>query len=157
MRGDGHSAAGRPLAGGWTLQSVAQSLMIKPKVAPDPEEVKRLCQRIESLVDTGEFEAAERAVDTAVNDFPGSAEIATWAEKVRKTAKRPSGERLQEWVSEEEAFLRQTLLRVIAAEAGDELQEALQTVEDALKQYPGRTAFRIVEAHLKSRLAGSND
>ena len=57
-------------------------------------------------------------------------------------------------LSEEEIALRQTLLRLVAADASGEIRQALATLAEAMERYPDRTAFRIAEAYLRAKAAG---
>ena len=150
---------------GWQLQPVVEALEIKPHDARDggSDQIERWCQRIDGLIQTGNFDTAERLADTALNEFPASAEIALRREKVRQAAPRrassssPDLAGLKEAPSEEEASLRRTLLRLVACEASGELQEAMVTLHEAMERYPEKTAFRIAEVYLVSKLAGAGD
>jgi serine/threonine protein kinase len=147
-------------AQGWRLQSVAESLQIKPQQAGDAgsEQVQAWCLRIDGLIQSGNFDTAERLADTALNEFPASADLAVRREKARQAATRqgPSSRELASLnaaLSEEEISLRQTLLRLIASEASGDLEQAAVTLHDAMQRYPDRTAYRIAEAYLQSKLA----
>jgi hypothetical protein len=148
---------------GWQLQSVAEALRIAPQVAGDagPEQVEGWCQRIDGLIEGGKFDTAERLADTALNQFPASAELALRREKARQKAQqRGSGATdlasLNAALSEEESSLRQTLLRLVASEASGDLQQAVETLHTAMERYPERTAYRIAEVYLKEKLAGGS-
>ena len=151
-------------AAGWKLQSVAEALQIKPNDGRDggSEQVDQWCRRIDGLIQTGNFDTAERLADTALNEFPASAEIALRREKARRAApRRASGATdlasLSEALSEEEISLRQTLLRLVASEASDELEQAMATLHEAMRKYPDRTAFRIAEVYLQGKMAGGGE
>jgi tetratricopeptide (TPR) repeat protein len=113
------------------------------------------------LMQTGNFDTAERLADTALNEFPASAEIALRREKARQSVPRrvsatsPDLPSLSEALSEEESSLRQALLRLVAAEAAGELPEAMAMLQEAMQKYPDRTAFRIAEVYLQGKLAGA--
>jgi tetratricopeptide (TPR) repeat protein len=149
---------------GWRLQSVAEALALQPQpgggaAGAGPEQVEFWCRRIDSLIESGNFDTAERTADTALNQFPASAELALRREKARQRAEpRVSGSTdpasLDEAVSEKEQLLRQTLLRLVASEASGDLEQATATLHAALERYPDRTAYRIAEAYLREKLAG---
>jgi serine/threonine protein kinase len=145
-------------AAGVTLESVAASLNIKPRAAGTAvsQDIQSWCQRIETLYRNGDFESAERLVDVALNDFPGSAEIAACREKIRRAAPRrepiPPGHATPvEPMSEEEAFLRKTLLRLMASEKNADWDDAFATLQSALERRPDGTAFRIAQVYLESK------
>jgi serine/threonine-protein kinase len=150
-------------AEGWRLQPVAEALKLQPLAgAAGPEQLQLWCQRIDGLLQTGSFDTAERMADTALNQFPASAELALRREKARQRAqRRVSGStdlaNLNEAVSEEEQMLRQTLLRLVASEASGDLEQAAETLRAALERYPERTAYRIAEVYLRGKLAGRNE
>jgi hypothetical protein len=145
---------------GWQLQSVAEALKLQPHqsgaMAPEQEQGWR--QRIDELIQSGNFDTAERMADTALNQFPASAELALLREKARQKAQaRESGspEAGQgEAPSEDEAELRQTLLRLVASEASGDWERAVDTLHAALERRPELTAYRIAEVYLKGKLAG---
>jgi hypothetical protein len=58
---------------------------------------------------------------------------------------------LSEVISEDDRFLRRTLLRLVATEASEDRDQAAATLKEALDRSPDRTAFRIAEAYLKSK------
>jgi serine/threonine protein kinase len=144
-------------AAGVTLESVAASLNIKPRAAGVgvSQDIQGWCQRIETLLRNGDFDAAERLVDVALNDFPGSAEIAACREKIRRAAPRREpvapGPEPMEPVSEEDAFLRKTLLRLMASEKNADWDDAFATLESALERRRDGTAFRIAQVYLQSK------
>jgi serine/threonine protein kinase len=146
---------------GWPLQSVAEALALKPQQSGEavPEQVRLWCQRIDGLIQSGNFDTAERTSDTALNQFPASAEIALRRERARQRAQRRVSAStdlasLTEAVSEEEQLLRQTLLRLVASEASGDLEQAMATLRAAMERYPERTAYRIAEVYLKGKMAG---
>jgi serine/threonine-protein kinase len=148
-------------AGGWQLQAVSEVLEIKPHAtgAAGADPVQSWCQRIDGLIQNGNFDTAERAADSALNEFPASAELAVRREKARQAAGRKAPLSREttapdEPLSEEEIALRQTLLRLVAADASGEIRQALATLADAMERYPDRTAFRIAEAYLRAKAAG---
>jgi serine/threonine protein kinase len=145
-------------AAGCQLQSVSEALHIKPREAGSAEPVQNWCQRIDGLLQTGNFDTAERLADTALNEFPGSADLALRREKARQAAiRRLSGahdvSNLREALTDDERMLRQTLLRLVAAEASGDLPQAQATLREALEQSPDKTAFRIAAAYLESKTA----
>ena len=149
---------------GWRLQSVAEALALQPQpgggaAGAGPEQVEFWCRRIDGLIQSGNFDTAERTADTALNQFPASAELALRREKARqRPERRVSGSTdltsLNEAVSEKEQLLRQTLLRLVASEASGDLEQAMGTLHAAMERYPDRTAYRIAEAYLKGKMAG---
>ena len=151
-------------AGGYSLRPVSEVLEIKPRGtagAPGTDQVQALCQRIDGLIQTGNFDTAERVADTGLNEFPASADLAVRREKARQAAgRRPPVSREaaapEEPLSEEEIALRQTLLRLVALDATGDVGQAVATLREALERYPDRTAFRIAEAYLnaKAKTAG---
>jgi serine/threonine-protein kinase len=147
-------------AGGWPLQAVSEVLAIKPRAAGEaaPEQVETWCRRIDGLIANGNFDTAERDADTALNQFPGSPDLAVRREKARQAAGRRAGVSREtaapnEPVSEEEIARRQTLLRLVASEASGDLDQAAATLGEAMALYPHATAFRIAEAYLKAKAA----
>ena len=145
-------------ASGVTLESVAASLNIKPRAAGTgvSQEIQNWCQRIETLLRNGDFESAERLADLALNDFPGSAAIAACREKVWRAAPRRQPAQAStvmpiEPVSEEEAYLRRTLLRLVASEKSADWDDAFLTLQSALEWRPDGTAFRIADFYLRSK------
>jgi serine/threonine-protein kinase len=150
-------------AEGWQLQSVAEALQIQPfEGSPaGPEQVQVWCQRIDGLLAGGQFDTAERTADTALNQFPASPEIAQRRERARqRTQRRVSAATdlagVSEALSEEESSLRQTLLRLVASEASGDLEQAAETLRAAMERYPERTAYRIAEAYLQTKLAAGS-
>jgi len=145
-------------AAGYQLQPVSEVLEIKPHEASGAHltTVRSLCQRIDGLIQNGNFDTAERVADAALNDFPANADLATRREKARQAAgQRPPVSREaaapDEPLSQDEVALRQTLLRLVALDAAGEVAHALATLHEAMERYPDRTAFRIAEAYLKSK------
>jgi serine/threonine-protein kinase len=141
---------------GWQLQPVSEALQIRPKDAGSTEPIQNWCQRIDGMIDAGSFDTAERLADTALNEFPGSADLALRREKARQAAiRRLSGahdlSNLSEALTEDERALRQTLLRLVAAEASGDIPQAQATLHEALERSPDRTAFRIAQAYLESK------
>jgi len=148
-------------AAGFQLHPVSEVLEIKPHGAPGVHAttVRSLCQRIDGLIQNGNFDTAERVADGALNDFPANAEIAARREQARQAAgRRPPSSREaaapDEPLSEEEIAMRQTLLRLVALDATGDAGQALDTLREAMQRYPGRTAFRIAEAYLNAKAAG---
>ena len=145
-------------AAGYQLKPVSEVLEIKPHEASATHltTVRSLCQRIDGLIQNGNFDTAERVADSALNDFPANVDLATRREKARQAAgQRPPVSREaaapDELLSQEEVALRQTLLRLVALDAAGEVTHALATLHEAMERYPDRTAFRIAEAYLKSK------
>jgi tetratricopeptide (TPR) repeat protein len=146
-------------AAGYRLQPVSAVLEIKPRTgagAPGTDQVRVLCDRVDGLIRTGNFDTAERVADSALNEFPGSADLAVRREKARQAAgRRPPVSREtpapEEPDSEEEIARRQTLLRLVALDATGDFTEAVATLREAMGQYPDRTAFRIAEAYFNAR------
>src|ERR1017187_1957273 len=79
-------------AGGWQLQPVSEVLEIKPRGtgAAGVDPVQSWCQRIDGLIQGGNFDTAERVADSALNEFPASAELAIRREKARQAGGRPA-------------------------------------------------------------------
>ena len=149
-------------AAGCELQPVSEVLEIKPRGAEGSHQttVRGLIQRIDGLIRNGNFDTAERVADSALNEFPANAELASRREKARQAAgRRPPVSREaaapEEPASEDEIFMRQTLLRLVAMDATGDLTQALATLHDAMGRYPDRTVFRIAEAYLNSRAAAA--
>jgi len=143
---------------GCQLQSVAETLRIQAvnAAAVGTSEMRDWCARIDGLIESGNFDTAERLADTGLNQFPASAELAQRREKARQAAmRRVSGaydlSSLHEVISEDDRFLRRTLLRLVATEASEDQEQAAAALKEALDRYPDRTAFRIAEAYLKSK------
>jgi serine/threonine protein kinase len=144
---------------GVALQSVAEWLNIKAREAGDTssQQVRRWCDRIETLARSGDLEAAERLADTALNDFPGSVDLARLREKIRQASpRRPSSPGgvtdLAETLSEDELRFRQTLLCLLAAEKNEDWDQVREILQSALAWRPDGTAFRIAGFYLRSRL-----
>ena len=149
---DGASVAG------YQLKPVSEVLEIKPHAATGSHltTVRSLCQRIDGLIQNGNFDTAERVADGALNEFPANPEIAARREKARQAAgQRPPVSREanapEEPMSPDEIAMRQTLLRLVALDATGETAQALATLQEAMQKYPNRTAFRIAEAYLNSK------
>jgi eukaryotic-like serine/threonine-protein kinase len=147
-------------AAGYRLQAVAEVLEIKPHAPAGvhAQTVQSLCQRIDGLIQTGNFDTAERVADTALNEFPANADLAVRREKARQAAgRRPPKSREaatpDEPLSADEITLRQTLLRLVALDATNDIGQALATLHEAMGRYPDRTAFRIAEAYLEGKAA----
>ncbi|HEX3747242.1 MAG TPA: serine/threonine-protein kinase [Bryobacteraceae bacterium] len=145
-------------AQGCQLKAVAEVLEIKPQAAAGSHltTVYSLCQRIDVLIQNGNYDTAERVADQALNEFPANSDLATRREKARQAAgQRPPASREtavpDDPLSQEEIALRQTLLRLVALDAAGDGTQALATLHDAMDRYPGRTAFRIAEAYLKEK------
>jgi serine/threonine-protein kinase len=146
-------------AAGCQLKPVSEVLEIKPHDAAGTHltTVRSLCQRIDGLIRNGNFDTAERVADSALNDFPANADLAARREKARQAAgERPPVSREtatppDEPLSHDEIALRQTLLRLVALDAGGDVTQALATLHEAMERYPDRTAFRIAEAYLKAK------
>jgi serine/threonine protein kinase len=146
-------------AAGYQLLSVSEVLAMKPRTEGGPgaaERVEELCRRIDGLIQTGNFDTAERVADTGLNEFPANSDLAHRRERARQAAGRrpaPSRETVQpdDPLSEDEIAVRQTLLRLVALDATDEAQLALGVLREAMKRYPDRTAFRIAEAYLTAK------
>jgi len=138
---------------------MAAALRTGAAAGADP--VQSWCQRIDGLIQNGNFDTAERVADSALNEFPASAEIALRREKARQAASRQAPVSREaaapdEPVSTEEIALRQTLLRLVASDASGEIGQALATLSEAMERYPNRTALRIAEVYLKAKAAGDS-
>jgi serine/threonine protein kinase len=147
-------------AAGVQWQPVSEVLEIKSHHAAGSHltTVRSLCQRIDGLIQNGNFDTAERVADSALNEFPANADLALRREKARQAAgRRPPVSREaavpEEPISEDEIAVRQTLLRLVALDATGDLTQALTTLHDAMGRFPNRTAFRIAEAYLNTRAA----
>ena len=145
-------------AAGYRLKPVSEVLEIKPHDTAGTHltTVHSLCQRIDGLIQNGNFDTAERVADSALNDFPANSDLAMRREKARQAAgERPPVSREtaapDEPLSQDEIALRQTLLRLVALDAAGDVAHALATLHEAMEQYPDRTAFRIAEAYLKAK------
>lgn len=148
-------------AAGFQLQPVSEVLAIKPRAAAGatPSPVEDWCQRIDGLILSGNFDTAERVADSALNEFPASAELSARRERARQAASRRTSISREavtpnDPLSEEEIALRRTLLRLVASEASGEIGQAQAVLREAMERYPSRTAFRIAEAYLNGK-AGS--
>jgi serine/threonine-protein kinase len=152
---DGASAAG------YRLQPVSEVLEIKPQTAGGThhETVLALCRRIDGLIESGNFDTAERVADGALNDFPANSELALRREKARQAAgrraplSREAVAPADEPLSADEVTMRQTLLRMVALDATGDFAQALAALHEAMQQLPQRTAFRIAEAYLAAKMA----
>jgi tetratricopeptide (TPR) repeat protein len=115
-----------------------------------------LCQRIDGLIQNGNFDTAERVADEALNEFPANSDLATRREKARQAAgERPPVSREaavpDDPLSPDEIALRQTLLRLVGLDAAGDMTAALATLQEAMERYPDRTAFRIAQAYLEAK------
>ena len=145
-------------AAGWQSQPVSEVLDIKRASTSSGLSVQTLCRRIDALIEGGKFDTAEREANSALAEYPASAELAVRREKARQAAERRSTASREtvnpiEPISEDEVALRRTLLRLVAAEAAGEFGEALAVLREALEKQPNRTAFRIAEVYLKSKMS----
>jgi serine/threonine protein kinase len=144
-------------AAGYRLQPVSEVLQIKPHAAgAHSATIQSLCQRIDGLIQNGNFDTAERVAGTALNDFPANSDLAVRREKARQAAgSRPPKSREstapEDPLSPDEITLRQTLLRLVALDATSDIGQALATLREAMGRLPDRTAFRIAEAYLEGR------
>ena len=146
-------------AAGCQLESVAAALKIRQPdaSAEGSEQVEQWCRRIDGLLQNGSFDTAERLADSALNQFPASADLALRRERARQAVPRRATTsadlaNLQEVVSEDDVELRQTLLRLISCEATGELDEAATVLKEALARHPKGTAYRIADAYLRSKV-----
>jgi serine/threonine-protein kinase len=143
---------------GYQLLPVAEVLAFKPRTdsVAAADQIRDLCQRIDGLIQHGNFDTAERVADTGLNDFPANGDLAQRREQARQAAgRRPAPSREiapDDALSPEESAIRQTLLRLVALDATDDTGEALVLLRDAMKRYPDRTAFRIAEAYLTAKV-----
>ena len=150
---DGATAAGS------RLQAVADVLAIKPHAGGvHLTTVRSLCQRIDGLIQNGNFDTAERVADEALNQFPADHDLAARREKARQAAGSRAPVSREAVVAdapltEEEIAVRQTLLRLVALDAAGDTAQAISTLQEALARYPGRTAFRIAAAYLEEKSA----
>lgn len=148
-------------AAGCQLRPVSEVLVMKQHAGGTHfQTVQSLCQRIDGLIQTGNYDTAERVADTGLNEFPANADLAVRREKARQAAgKRPPVSREaappEEPLSPDDVALRQTLLRLVALEATGEIAQALTTLHEAMERIPGRTAFRIAEAYLNAKVGGA--
>ena len=146
-------------AAGCELRPVSDVLEIKPHTAEGTHftTVRGFCQRIDGLIQNGNYDTAERVADSALNEFPANPDLATRREKARQAAgQRPPVSRetatpADEPLSPDEISMRQTLLRLVALDATGDLAQALATLHEAMTRNPDRTAYRIAEAYLSSR------
>jgi serine/threonine protein kinase len=146
-------------AAGCQLRPVSDVLEIKPHAAEGTHftTVRGFCQRIDALIQNGNYDTAERVADSALNEFPANPDLATRREKARQAAgQRPPVSRetvtpAEEPLSPDDISMRQTLLRLVALDATGDLTQALATVHEAMSRNPDRTAYRIAEAYLKGR------
>ena len=149
-------------AAGCQLRPVSDVLEIKPHAAVEGTHfttVRGFCQRIDALIQNGNFDTAERVADSALNEFPANPDLATRREKARQAAgQRPPVSRetetappAEDALSPDEISMRQTLLRLVALDATGDLTQALATLHEAMARYPDRTAYRIAEAYLNSK------
>ncbi|HUB79954.1 MAG TPA: protein kinase [Bryobacteraceae bacterium] len=145
-------------ADGHQLKPVSEALEIKPHTGGvHLTTVRSLCDRIDGLIQNGNFDTAERVADEALNEFPANSDLATRREKARQAAgQRPvpiSRETAapDDPISPDEIAFRQTLLRLVALDAAGDRDQALATLREAIERYPNRTAFRIAEAYLGSK------
>jgi serine/threonine-protein kinase len=145
-------------AAGYQLKPVSEVLEIKPQAAGGAHltTVRSLCQRIDGLIQNGNFDTAERVADEALNEFPANADLATRREKARQAAgQRPPVSREarvpDDPLSPDEIALRQTLLRLVGLDAAGDVPAALATLQEAMERYPDCTAFRIAQAYLEAK------
>jgi serine/threonine protein kinase len=143
---------------GCELRPVAEALDIRARAsgAAGPEQVEAWCRRIDGLIESGNFDTAERVADSALNEFPASPDLAVRREQVRQAAGRrgPGSREIAgpgEALPEEEIALRRTLLRLVASEASGDIARAAATLREAIERYPDRTALRIAAAYLKGK------
>jgi len=145
------------LAAGHQLKPVSEALEIKPHAGGiHLTTVRSLCQRIDGLIQNGNFDTAERVAGEALNEFPANTDLAARREKARQAA----GQRTpvsresavpDDPISPDEIALRQILLRLVALDAAGDTAQALATLREAIERYPNRTAFRIAEAYLEGK------
>ncbi|MEI9971472.1 MAG: serine/threonine-protein kinase [Ignavibacteriota bacterium] len=148
-------------AAGVQLQPVSDVLAIKPHAAAGSHltTVRSLCNRIDGLIQNGNFDTAERVADGALNEFPANAELASRREKARQAAghrpplSREAAAPVDEPLSPDEIAMRQTLLRLVALDATGDFTQALATLHEAMSRNPDSTAYRIAEAYLNGKAA----
>ena len=141
---------------GCELQAVSEVLEIKPQGAVSSRRIDSLCREIDGLIQSGNFDTAERVADAGLNEFPSSPELAARREQARQAeVRRPTISREVanpiEPLSDDEIALRRTLLRMVAAEASGDMGKVAEFLRDGLEKYPDRTAFRIAEAYLNQK------
>jgi serine/threonine-protein kinase len=149
---------------GYRLLPVSEMLAIKPHSAaggPATGRVRSLCDRIDGLIQAGNYDTAERLADTGLNEYPANGDLAMRREKARQAAGRrmpASRETIapEEPLSEDEIAIRQTLLRLVALDATGDIGPALAALQEAMARYPDRTAFRIAQAYLEKKAASSH-
>jgi serine/threonine protein kinase len=145
-------------AAGVDIHSVAEALNFRQTdpAAQPADEVARWCQRIEAMVAKGDFESAARLADTALNDHPGSIEIARWRDQLRKKVSQPparpaTAQTTEPELSETDKALRQVLLQILGAEATGEFAEAHSIAAAAMEARSENTLFQIAQAYLATR------
>jgi len=137
---------------GFALISIAAALRLREeqRSSPPSREIAQWIMRIRSLMDNKEFETAERLIDTALNDFPGSLELsqmrsllpaAARPTPVQRRTPPSSGQYLLPSLG---ANVREKLRQMLEAERNGNIHEALAVVTKALQEND-TMALRVAE------------
>jgi len=154
---------------GVTLMSVAKTLTGRDPRSPrgaaqasaTSKEVANWIARIRDVLDRGEYETAERLIDTALNDFPASIELAQMRSLLPNVVRpsrasgddlRPSGQSDVE--AAELLCVREKLQSLLALEQAGNIEEALAEAELATRECGHSVALKVAICHL-ARLAAS--
>lgn len=146
-----------------TLVSVATTMNKRdPRQTGGPsKEVVNWIARIRAVIDRREFETAERLIDTALNDFPGSLELAQMRSVLPSAARpspvsgsrpRPSSQSVIERT--ELGWTLEQLQNLLALEKQGKIPEALTEAERALREDGDNVALKVAAFYF-ARLADS--
>jgi hypothetical protein len=141
-----------------TLVSVATTMNKRdPSQTGGPsKEVVNWIARIRAVIDRREFETAERLIDTALNDFPGSLELAQMR-SVLPSAARPSPVSGSRPRPSSQSVIERTLEQLqnlLALEKQGKIPEALTEAERALREDGDNVALKVAAFYF-ARLADS--
>jgi serine/threonine protein kinase len=149
---------------GVTLLSVA-ALLNKREPQPGPstatsKEVVNWIARIRAVIDRNEFETAERMIDTALNDFPASMELAQMRTLLPRTQCSPRSSTPDLPVSRalvdetpESRRVREKLQLLLSLEKEEKIEEALTQAEAAASEFDS-VALRVAACYF-ARIAHS--
>jgi tetratricopeptide (TPR) repeat protein len=113
-------------------------------------EIAAWITRIRNLMDREEFETAERLIDTALNDFPGSLELAHMRALLPASAGRARTSAQVATNDPATNEIRERLLQLLELEKQGRLQEALAHAQ-AFSQTNSALALKVAEAYYQRR------
>ena len=137
---------------GVALLSIASTLRLGDRPASDSpsKEIAAWITRIRALIERKQFDTAERLIDTALNDFPSSLELAQMRSMLPQSSSSTQRFRTSDkFVVEEKQITetRRTLSRLLAMEKSGEFERALVDVEKELQTENGVPALRVARAY----------